>query len=1203
MADKRKNIYNQISKELDIGTFEEFNSAMDNRERSLKFYSQVSKHIDLGAWNDFEQAVTNKQPEKEFNVLKDALKNSSAFGKIASAMEESGKKLSILLEAPKQFLDEGMSQISEGNAPAGAINIINSIGALGGSALGIADNFLKELPGGQTVSDAVNFTFSLPHQGAVGLTKGMEALGYPTVEEEKKILSTGGSILSGHKFTPDQVGETIDAFKNTVDMGNQWLLGALMGGGIKKTIPKETFEPIKVSEKRANELKKEVGKEKKVEPKPIEQVKDVTPEAVTEGKVTKVASDINKKLTEQGFNELVPEESSRYSPITKAEQIEKSSSLLENDYTKARNIAIGKEKSPNDINPQVIFNAVKNKAIKEKDGQTLKELALSDVGKQRSEAAQTLGASGFNSGELGNLDPVKVIQDVVKTREESPRGKRNTIIEKGYEEKIKTLEQKISEQEKRLTDIEAGKTYKKIQREESAKIRREKREISKEALDKEFGDIMGEFVKSYKPNVGIDPVQVKILMKAVRNKAQKGITDVAQVIDDIYLALADKIDGLTKRDIQDAISGYGKATFKTRDELQKSVADLKKQAEIISKIEDLEGGQLPIKRQTTKTTPTKELQVLKDELKTKMADSEIVAQESLTKTKETIKGKIKELENKIAQGDYKTPEAKEKLIDAEKISLEKELSDLRGRYRDVQKLLGDKITNEEVKIISELSEATSKTKEKMDSSPRRKLGEAPTPEELAYGRARVAYAEYVDGLKESATKMTWEEFKKSPMMNFIKGLGHVPGMTKSLKATFDNSGLFNQNIRVLFTHPTIWYKNGLKSFQDIWNTLGGKNVMAEVNADKVSRPNYELYKKEKLAIGTVEEQFPDSKLLEKIPYLGRVHKAANNAFTAMAYRNRMDVFDLLVEHSKNINADYTGIGKVVNSLTGRGSLGKFEGGADILNVTMFSPRLLKSHIDVLTAHVMSKDLSPFARKEALKNLLKIIGGISAVTTAVNAVKPGTIEIDPRSTDFLRVKIGDTKFNYTGGLGSVITLGSRLAPLLAGVEGKTKNAKGELVELNSGKFGSRTGFDVLVDFMQGKTSPLLGTILSRLEGQTFSGDRLTLGNQLTNLAMPLPVQNLIETAQNPQSADIVFTTIADALGIFATTYSNDENLRKFKNALLTADKEVFGIKKKENLHKALNMALFKRVITKKQYINYKQQLKDLQREALNNRSKK
>lgn len=132
-------------------------------------------------------------------------------------------------------------------------------------------------------------------------------------------------------------------------------------------------------------------------------------------KPSKVASDINSKLVKQGFDQLPPDELSHFNSITKEEQINKVGSLIGSDLEKAQRMAIGQEKIPNDVHPQVLFNAVKNKAIQDGDGEILRSLASSPISKQRSLAAQSLGASGFNNGEV---DAVKAISDINKARED-----------------------------------------------------------------------------------------------------------------------------------------------------------------------------------------------------------------------------------------------------------------------------------------------------------------------------------------------------------------------------------------------------------------------------------------------------------------------------------------------------------------------------------------------------------------------------------------------------------------------------------------------------------------------------------------------------------------------------------------------------------------------------------------------------------------
>lgn len=161
-------------------------------------------------------------------------------------------------------------------------------------------------------------------------------------------------------------------------------------------------------------------------------------------KTSKVSSDINTKLVSQGFDELSPEEKSSFNSITKAEQITKITKLIDSDAEKARLMALGKEKIPNDIHPQALFNSVKNKATREGDGETLRRLASSPVAKQRALIAQALGASGFENGEF---DPVKAINEIQKSREQNQATRGATETKEKVVQKVKSEIRKTNTKE------------------------------------------------------------------------------------------------------------------------------------------------------------------------------------------------------------------------------------------------------------------------------------------------------------------------------------------------------------------------------------------------------------------------------------------------------------------------------------------------------------------------------------------------------------------------------------------------------------------------------------------------------------------------------------------------------------------------------------------------------------------------------------
>lgn len=440
--------------------------------------------------------------------------------------------------------------------------------------------------------------------------------------------------------------------------------------------------------------------------------------------------------------------------------------------------------------------------------------------------------------------------------------------------------------------------------------------------------------------------------------------------------------------------------------------------------------------------------------------------------------------------------------------------------------LGVAVTMEEAGHISDLAKEVTTRKDKITP-------EMPDGSEtrLEYGRSRVAFGEFLSDLKNDAKKIN---FSDGVMKYAFDKTKNLPGFAKAMKSTLDNSVIGRQGLKVLFTHPSIWLSNSRQSFVDIVRTFGGKEVMREVMADVLSRKNSVngLYAKEKLAIGNTEEAFPTS-MPEKIPLIGKVFKASETAFTAFQYRTRADIFDKYVELAEKSDASIKGIGKLSNSLTGRGTFGQVgEAGLNAVNNVFFSPRMLKSNFDALTGHLADyKSMDAFARKQAAINTVKIITAMAGIMAITHAINPNSVELDPRSSDFGKIKIRDTRFDITGGMASLATLAARSVTLSS----KSTTTK-KINKLNSGKYGAQTLRDVFVDFASNKASPAAAVILDTwLRGTDFSGKKPTLKGELENFLVPLPITNYQELKNDPNSANKLLAILADALGISTNTY--------------------------------------------------------------------
>jgi len=80
MPDPRKKIYDALSSNYNLGSFEDFNKKMDNKESRQKLYNSVSKDFDLGSYNEFESKVAPvKKKVQSISTLQNTKSDSEAL--------------------------------------------------------------------------------------------------------------------------------------------------------------------------------------------------------------------------------------------------------------------------------------------------------------------------------------------------------------------------------------------------------------------------------------------------------------------------------------------------------------------------------------------------------------------------------------------------------------------------------------------------------------------------------------------------------------------------------------------------------------------------------------------------------------------------------------------------------------------------------------------------------------------------------------------------------------------------------------------------------------------------------------------------------------------------------------------------------------------------------------------------------------------
>ncbi len=393
--------------------------------------------------------------------------------------------------------------------------------------------------------------------------------------------------------------------------------------------------------------------------------------------------------------------------------------------------------------------------------------------------------------------------------------------------------------------------------------------------------------------------------------------------------------------------------------------------------------------------------------------------------------------------------------------------------------------------------------------------------------------------------------------NLVQEIVNLP---RALQSSYDLSFGFRQGLGLI--HTKSWWNNmwgaGLKSIsaEDKYNGIMD-NIM--------SRPNYQRVKNE--LTGKVEPSFAEksglaltdlhdistreeakmSSLAERIPGI----RASNRSYTAMANVLRTDNFDALVSQAERLyqTAKETGkarrglltekftpeqaellnprtnpqlaqeIAKYVNNATGRGSLGSLEKSATTLSSWLFSPRLIASRLQMLNPRNYAFQ-DPFIRKQYMKSMLSMAttwGTFAGLAAAAGA----DVSTDPSSSDFGKVKIGNTRFDPAGGFQQYLVLAYRLA------SGEKNNKE------MGANFGAPTKGSTALDFVGQKLAPIPNAgydYLFATKNRPFD-----VSDRFVRMFTPMMLQDISEILQDDPDLAKMMGVPMSAVGLGVNTY--------------------------------------------------------------------
>ncbi len=251
-------------------------------------------------------------------------------------------------------------------------------------------------------------------------------------------------------------------------------------------------------------------------------------------------------------------------------------------------------------------------------------------------------------------------------------------------------------------------------------------------------------------------------------------------------------------------------------------------------------------------------------------------------------------------------------------------------------------------------------------------------------------------------------------------------LPRSLMTGMDLSFALRQMVVLAPSHPIEWAKSVGTGIRSALSEDYALAVARRIENSPFKGVHENLYiapaAKGAGTIAQREEQYATA-LLDRIPILGAIYRPFERGNVAMINQFRADVADNFVKNALALKGETLGnissatqrqinvYDNFINRATGRGTLGQLDKSAVPLGQVFFSLRNTIAKPQTL-ASLASKPFTP-----AWNQMVKDTAGFFALgaTTLYLADSAGLkVGVDPRSSDFGKIRVGDTHIDIWGG---------------------------------------------------------------------------------------------------------------------------------------------------------------------------------------------
>lgn len=444
------------------------------------------------------------------------------------------------------------------------------------------------------------------------------------------------------------------------------------------------------------------------------------------------------------------------------------------------------------------------------------------------------------------------------------------------------------------------------------------------------------------------------VMKLLKNFADDGVTRLEDFVKKIHEEIKDYVDGISEKDIHNILAGEYNEKKPPRNEIAERLYNVKKQAELINKLERLRAGIQP-KSEKAIRKRNQEIEALRKQIKELEKETGATDEQKLASLKARYKNLAEEYEKRLRDGDF------EKEAEAPPIVLDKEAQDAKDRYIQAKK-------NWEL------------------------------------GLAKDEYENRSGWQKAADIGLGIMELRRavSTAYDFSVALRQALPVTINPLHWMETSRAFKEMFSQMYSE---------RNLDRWWFDLEASPDYKEMLEDglPVHSPN-------ELRISKREEEFR-TRLAEKIPGIRGSNRAASGYLNSMRvdmYRKMRKVMEDRGITRQNNPEAYKELGKYIGNMTGSGNLLKILEGkpSKAIGTVFFGARLMAAKFNLLNPYYYYKIPKEF-RKAALLDLGIRVGMYTTIGTLMNAAG-FSVSLDPGDGDFLKVKHGNTTYDITGG---------------------------------------------------------------------------------------------------------------------------------------------------------------------------------------------